>query len=537
MKRLVLGSLLIFAACKSAPEVVVDVTPPSLPQEDFVVVTQSLTQVDIKYTGTIAAGDEAISVEKAVWEFVVDGTIKRSGEARLSVSAPAGQIVEFALSESLTYVKDEEELKAMDARGGSLLLAMRGTLFVTVPVAANGDKPASKRTIELPLLPILARMEAEGIACNTARLAEISIELAARVESVQQEVHELAGETFNINSPVQLGAILFDKLQLGDKKAKSRSTDADTLEKIAHPIARRVLAYRELYKLKNTYVDALPRHVRDGRIHTTYGQAVAATGRLSSTDPNLQNIPIRTEDGKRIRGCFEARPGHVLLSCDYSQIELRVLAHYCETGPLVESCRNGEDIHRRTASEVFNVHPGLVTTEMRRAAKAINFGIVYGMGAFRLAGELGIPRAQAAAYIEGYFARYPQVRAYMEAATARARELGHAETLYGRKRQIAGLDASSQGDRAQAERIAINTPIQGTAADLIKLAMIAVDKLLAGTTCRMLLQVHDELVFELPEGELAAMAPRIKAAMEGVAVLRVPLTVEWGAGPTWASAH
>ncbi len=393
------------------------------------------------------------------------------------------------------------------------------------------------RTIELPLIPILRRMENEGIGCDTARLAEISAVLATKVDAVQAEVLELAGEPFNVNSTTQLATILYDKMQLGPAKMKSRSTDAEALEKISHPIAAKVLRYRELYKLKNTYVDALPRYVRDGRIHTTYGQAVAATGRLSSNDPNLQNIPIRSEDGKQIRECFVAKPGHVLLSCDYSQIELRVLAHYCETGPLVDSYLQGEDIHRRTASEVFNVVPALVTGEMRRAAKAINFGIVYGMGAFRLANELGIPRAEAAAYIEGYFARYPQVRGYMEAATARARELGHAETLFGRKRPIAGLDASNQADRAQAERIAVNTPIQGTAADLIKLAMIAVARLLEGDRCRMLLQVHDELVFELPEEEVATTAPRIAAAMTGVATLRVPLVVDWGAGATWASAH
>ncbi|GDX81945.1 DNA polymerase [Deltaproteobacteria bacterium] len=395
------------------------------------------------------------------------------------------------------------------------------------------------RTIELPLLPILARMERAGIGVDVSVLAELSGGLSERIDAHQREIHELAGEVFNINSTQQLATILYDKLQLeGGKKTKTgRSTDAETLEKIEAPIARKVLEFRELYKLKNTYVDALPRFVRDGRIHTTFAQAVAATGRLSSNDPNLQNIPIRTEDGKRIRGAFVAKPGHVLLSCDYSQIELRVLAHYCEEGPLVESYLRGEDIHRRTASEVFGAAPALVTTEMRRAAKAINFGIVYGMGAFRLANELGISRAKAAAYIEGYFARYPQVRAYMESACARARELGYAETLYGRKRPIAGLDASNQGDRAAAERIAVNTPIQGTAADLIKLAMIEVDRLLVGTGTTMLLQVHDELVFESPVGEVADVAPRIARAMEGVATLRVPLGVEWGSGANWAAAH
>ncbi len=394
--------------------------------------------------------------------------------------------------------------------------------------------------IELPLVPVLAEMERAGIRCDPAALSVLSVELGARVDAAQRDIWTMAGEEFNVNSPLQVAAILYDKMGLasGKKTKTGRSTDAETLEKLGHPLADSILAFRELYKLKNTYVDALPRFIADdGRIHTTYAQAVAATGRLSSNDPNLQNIPIRTDDGKRIRACFVASPGNVLLSCDYSQIELRVLAHYCKEGPLVESYLRGDDIHRRTASEVFGVAQGLVTGEMRRAAKAINFGIVYGMGAFRLANELKIPRSQASAYIEGYFARYPQVRAYMESATARARELGYAETLFGRKRPIKELDASNQGDRAQAERIAVNTPIQGTAADLIKKAMIAVSAELRGTSTTMLLQVHDELVFELPEAEVAAMAPRIAAAMESVATLIVPLKVEWGAGRTWASAH
>ncbi|MBM4391977.1 MAG: DNA polymerase I [Deltaproteobacteria bacterium] len=396
------------------------------------------------------------------------------------------------------------------------------------------------RDIELPLLPILAEMERVGIACEAGALSELSVELGKRVEVAQGAIWQVAGEEFNVNSPQQVATILYDKLSLqsGKKTKTGRSTDAETLEKLGHPLADAILAFRELYKLKNTYVDALPRYIAaDGRIHTTFGQAVAATGRLSSIDPNLQNIPIRTEDGKRIRACFVAKPGHVLLSCDYSQIELRVLAHYCKEGPLVESYQRGEDIHRRTASEVFGVAAGLVTGEMRRAAKAINFGIVYGMGAFRLANELKISRGQAAAYIDGYFARYPQVRAYMESATARARELGYAETLYGRRRPIKDLDASNQGDRAQAERIAINTPIQGSAADLIKKAMIAVDGAIARTSTTMLLQVHDELVFELPEDRVSSEAPRICAIMESVVELAVPLKVEWGSGRTWASAH
>ena len=315
-------------------------------------------------------------------------------------------------------------------------------------------------------------------AVDVPALQALSTELGERLAAEEKRCHELAGGEFNVGSTQQLADVLFDKLGLkGGKKTKTGwSTDADTLDKLRdeHPLPGAVLAWRELQKLKGTYVDALPAavHPRTGRIHTNFRQAVAATGRLSSYEPNLQNIPIRTDEGRRIRRCFVAKEGHVFVSADYSQIELRVLAHYCQTGPLVESFRAGEDIHRRTASEIFGVMPGLVTAEQRRAAKAINFGIVYGMGAFRLANDLRIPRAEAQRYIEGYFARYPQVRAYMDGAIARAREKGYAETLFARRRPVAGLDVGNPMDRAAAERVAINTPIQGSAADLIKVAMI-----------------------------------------------------------------
>jgi len=396
--------------------------------------------------------------------------------------------------------------------------------------------------IELPLVPILARMEAAGIAVDRASFAGLREELEARIRLCEREVWELAGEEFLIGSTQQLSQVLYERLGLkGARKIKTGlSTDADTLDKLReqHPLPGAVLAWREATKLKSTYVDALPNWVgADGRIHTHYDQAVAATGRLSSSDPNLQNIPIRTDEGRRIRDCFVAAPGTVFLSADYSQIELRVLAHHCGEGPLVESFRAGEDIHRRTASEVFGVLPALVSSEQRRAAKAINFGIVYGMGAFRLANDLRIPRAQAQAYIDGYFARYPQVRAYMDGACARARELGYSETLFGRRRPIPGLDAGNQADRAAAERIAINSPIQGTAADIIKLAMIAVDAALRGSGARLLLQVHDELVLEVPEGEVEPVRARVVAAMQGAAALAVPLVVDSGVAPRWGGVH
>jgi DNA polymerase-1 len=399
------------------------------------------------------------------------------------------------------------------------------------------------RKIELPLLPVLARMERAGIAVDVEALRGLSTELGARLIEEEKRCHALAGFEFNVGSPSQLAEVLFEKLGLkGGKKTKTGySTDADTLDRLSedHPLPAAVLAWRELSKLKGTYTESLPNavHPKTGRIHTNFRQAVAATGRLSSYDPNLQNIPIRTEEGRRIRHCFVAAPGMVFVSADYSQIELRVLAHYCEKGPLVESFRNDEDIHRRTASEIFGVMPMFVTPEQRRAAKAINFGIVYGMGAFRLANDLRIPRAEAARYIEGYFARYPQVRGYMDGAIARAREKGYAETLYGRQRPVPSLDVNNPMDRAAAERVAINTPIQGSAADLIKIAMIEVDHRLAGTTAKLILQVHDELVIECPEGDADAIRALVKQAMEGVAELRVPLKVDTGAAKTWDGAH
>jgi DNA polymerase-1 len=399
------------------------------------------------------------------------------------------------------------------------------------------------RDIELPLVPVLADMERCGIAVDVDALTALSTELGARLVEEEKNCHTLAGMEFNVASTQQLAEVLFEKLGLkGGKRTKTGwSTDADTLDKLReeHPLPGAILAWRELSKLKGTYVDALPPavHPKTGRIHTNFRQAVAATGRLSSNDPNLQNIPVRSDEGRRIRRCFVAAPGHVFLSADYSQVELRVLAHYCKEGPLVESFRNDEDIHRRTASEIFGVMPALVSPEMRRAAKAINFGIVYGMGAFRLANDLRIPRNEAQSYIDGYFARYPQVRAYMDGAIARAREKGFAETLFGRRRPNQGLDAKNPMDRSAAERISINTPIQGTAADLIKLAMVRVHADLVGTGARLLLQVHDELVIEVPETDVAALAARVKATMEGAASLCVPLKVDTGWARTWDAAH
>ncbi len=401
------------------------------------------------------------------------------------------------------------------------------------------------RDIELPLVPVLAAMELAGIKVDAAALGELSVELDARITELVAAAHAEAGQEFNLNSPKQLAVILFEErgLPVVKKTKTGPSTAAAVLERLAadgDALCRLILEYRELAKLKGTYVDALPGFIADdGRIHTSFHQAVAATGRLSSNEPNLQNIPIRTADGRRIRACFVPEPGHVFLSCDYSQVELRVLAHFCGQGPLVEAYQQGQDIHRRTASEVFEVAFDDVTPEQRRAAKAINFGIVYGMSAFRLSNELDIPRGEAQAYIDGYFARYPQVRTYMDEAVERAREKGYAETLLGRRRPVQGLDAKNPMDRAAAERIAINTPVQGSAADLIKKAMIAVHARLAAEfpTTRLLLQVHDELVLEVPVGAVDAVRAAVVEEMQGVARLAVPLVVDSGVGATWDEAH
>ena len=405
--------------------------------------------------------------------------------------------------------------------------------------------------IEVPLVPILADMELTGIAVDVAALNEMSLVLGERIETLKAAVYAEAGQEFNMNSPKQLAPILFNTPEEGGrglkpiKKTKTGpSTDAETLAQLrdiqGDALCGLMLQYRELAKLKSTYVDPLPDTVAaDGRIHTSYHQAVAATGRLSSNNPNLQNIPIRTEEGRKIRRCFVAKPGHRFLSVDYSQVELRILAHYCGEGPLVEAFRNGEDIHRRTAAEIFGVMPPLVTADQRRAAKAINFGIVYGMSAFRLARELRIPRGEAQRYMDDYFARYPQVQRFMETAKERARETGYATTLWGRRRQVHGLDQKQRNLREAAERIAINTPVQGTAADIIKLAMIKVHDLLAREypATKLLLQVHDELVLEVPEQDLDAVRTAVCSQMVAVADLAVPLAVDAGDGPTWDEAH
>jgi DNA polymerase I len=399
--------------------------------------------------------------------------------------------------------------------------------------------------IEMPLIYVLADIEEAGIKTDTKRLGELSKELERELDMLQSKIFNLAGEEFNINSPKQLGRILFDVLKLkpGKKTKTGYSTNVDVLEELAksHDLPAEILNYRTYYKLKTTYADALPKLINEktGRIHTSFNQTVTATGRLSSSDPNMQNIPIRGEWGSKIREVFIAEKGCVLISADYSQIELRILAHLCEDEGLIEAFRNNVDVHNRTASEIFNVNPDEVTYAQRRIAKTVNFGVIYGISPFGLSEALDISPKEAAVIIDHYFARHRGVKDYMDLTLQGARSSGYVKTLLGRKRPIPEIHSSNANVRMQAERMAINAPVQGTAADLIKIAMIRIWKRLKDSTLgtKMILQIHDELLFEVPEAEAETVSQMIKEEMEGALSLSVPLHVEIGRGRNWAEAH
>ena len=398
--------------------------------------------------------------------------------------------------------------------------------------------------VELPLTAVLARMEYTGIRIDPVELSRLSTLLETSITALTARIHEIAGREFNISSPQQLGKILFEELNLPapgrTAKTKAISTAADVLEALApeHEIVRKVLEYRQLSKLKGTYVDALPALIdpATGRLHTSFNQTGAATGRLSSSSPNLQNIPIKTELGREIRAAFIPRDNWTLIVADYSQIELRLLAHMSEDPVLLDAFRNGEDIHTRTAAEVMGVPPMFVTREARNNAKAVNFGIVYGISAFGLAANLGISRKEAELYIKAYFERYSGVRRFIDETIAKTRETGVARTLFGRERPIPDINARNPNARGFAERTAVNSPLQGTAADLIKLAMVRIDRKLAGMRAKLLLQVHDELVLEAPAEEADQIKQMVKEEMEGVMQLKVPLIVEAGTGKNWRDA-
>lgn len=440
---------------------------------------------------------------------------------RLSVALPANESV-------------EERARAVAALAPTLAKRLKGEKLVEV-----------LETLELPLVPVLEEMERHGIRLDMAVLEELSRRLSSSLAELEREIHAEAGGSFNINSPHQLAEVLFERRGLPvlrrTAKTKAPSTDADVLAELqarGHRLPSLLLEYREQSKLKSTYADALPKQVgTDGRVHTRFNQAVAATGRLSSSDPNLQNIPVRTEMGREVRRAFVADEGHVLLAADYSQIELRVLAHLSQDPALEQAFERGDDIHRATAALVFGVSPELVGPDQRRAAKTINFGLIYGMGAYALARELGVTNAEAQKFIEAYFARLPKVREYLDSTKEQARSTGKVTTLFGRVRWIAGLDSTNSQVRGNAERQAINAPVQGTAADLMKLAMIRLHAALAehALPARLLLQVHDELVLEVASKAASEAAALAKDVMEGVARLRVPLKVDIGTGLSWAS--
>lgn len=400
------------------------------------------------------------------------------------------------------------------------------------------------RDIEMPLAPLLQKMEAHGALIDTAMLAQQSRDLFAQMQELEKDVFELAGQEFNLGSPKQLGHILYEKLGIPAPKKTATgqySTAEDVLEQLDHPLPRLLLNYRSLAKLKSTYTDKLPELVEPAsrRVHTSYHQAVAATGRLSSSDPNLQNIPIRTEEGRRIRQAFIAPEGYQLVAADYSQIELRIMAHLSGDEGLLDAFRHGEDVHRATAAEVFGVSIAEVTPDQRRNAKAINFGLIYGMSAFGLGRQLGIGRNEAQGYVDMYFARYPGVKAYMENTRKRAAEQGYVETLFGRRLMVRDINAKNPNLRQAAERAAINAPMQGTAADIIKRAMLAVDAALSAEKrdAAIIMQVHDELVLEVKTEDVPAVSELLKREMGNAATLAVPLVVDVGTGSNWDEAH
>ncbi|MEH6753955.1 MAG: DNA polymerase I, partial [Alphaproteobacteria bacterium] len=429
---------------------------------------------------------------------------------------------------------------------------MTGRLHANFKRRLVGERMATVyETIERPLVPVIVEMERAGIRADAVTLKDLSKDFAKRMAELEIKAYELAGEEFNVGSPKQLGEILFDKMGLeGGKKGKTGAytTSADVLDELAaqgHELPQNILEWRQMQKLKSTYADALVEQINPdtGRVHTSYGMAIAQTGRLSSNDPNLQNIPVRTEEGRKIRAAFMADKGNKLVSLDYSQIELRVVAHVAGEEALIEAFRDGQDIHAMTASQVFNVPIEGMDPMMRRNAKAINFGIIYGISAFGLANNLNIGRDEARDYIAAYFERYPAIKRYMEDTREEAKEAGHVDTIFGRRIHLRGIKDKNQAVRGFAERQAINAPIQGAAADIIKRAMIRVPDALAkhDFQSKMLLQVHDELLFEAPEGEVDNLIEVMRDVMENAAApavnMSVPLVADAGVGDTWNEAH
>ena len=507
---------------------------------------------NIKYDAIVLkrAGIEikGIDFDSMVASYLVDSTRHRHGLDALAVEYLGHTPISFkevvGSGRKQVTIDKIEPVKVSDYACEDAQLAYLLSLLLA-PKLKEAELEKLFAEIERPLIEVLLRMEMTGVYLDIELLNKTAVDYNLRLEQMAVEVYEAAGEEFNINSPKQLGVILFERLNLPVlKKTKTGpSTALEVLEKLAeeHPLPARILAWRSLSKLISTYLEALPRLVNPetNRVHTSYNQAVTATGRLSSSDPNLQNIPIRGEDGALIRQAFIGEGENLILAADYSQIELRILAHFSGDPALVDAFKNGDDIHTRTATEVFQVLPMMVTPEMRRQAKAINFGLVYGMGAHRLARELDIDRKTAKAYIEGYFAAYAGVKKYFDKVVNEAQAKEYVTTLFKRRRYLPEINSRNHNLREMAKRTALNTPIQGTAADLIKLAMVVIDQRLREKNWRskMIMQVHDELVFEVPPDEVEALTMMVRKEMAEVCPLKVPLVVDIGVGKNWREAH
>ena len=509
---------------------------------------------NLKYDQSVLA-NHGITLQGIAFDTMLESYVLNSTASRHNMDALAALYLDYKTThfeaiagkgaKQLTFNQiDLEQAGPYAAEDADITLRLHQTLWPRLE--AEPSLKALFETVELPLLPVLSRIERNGALVSRDLLAQQSAELGARMGELQRQAYELAGEEFNLSSPKQLGRILFEKLELPVIKKTPKgapSTNEEVLQELAldYPLPKLLMEYRGLSKLKSTYTDKLPEMISPatGRIHTSYHQAVTATGRLSSSDPNLQNIPIRTEEGRRVRQAFIAGPGNKIVAADYSQIELRIMAHLSGDKGLLDAFSHGLDVHKATAAEVFGVDLEQVSGEQRRRAKAINFGLIYGMSAFGLAKQLHVGRNEAQQYIDTYFARYPGVLRYMENTRAQAADEGFVETLFGRRLYLPEINASNGMRRQAAERTAINAPMQGTAADIIKKAMVNVDGWLAesGLDARMIMQVHDELVFEVAEADLEALTHGVVERMATAAKLGVPLIADIGVGDNWDEAH
>ena len=494
---------------------------------------------------------QGVAFDTMLESYVLDATATRHDMDSLSLKYLGQSTIKFEDiagkgSKQLTFDQIAlEQAGPYAAEDADVTLRLHQALWAKLQPQPSLAKVLQE--IEMPLMPVLAGIERNGALVDAKLLGEQSIELGEKMVALERQAFELAGEEFNLGSPKQLGAILYEKqgLPVLSKTAKGQPSTAEAvlaeLAEQGFELPQVIMQYRSVSKLKSTYTDRLPEQInpRTGRIHTSYHQAVAATGRLSSSDPNLQNIPIRTAEGRRIRQAFIAPKGYKLLAADYSQIELRIMAHLAQDAGLLDAFRHDLDVHRATAAEVFGVDLEEVTTDQRRSAKAINFGLIYGMSAFGLAKQIGVDRKQAQAYIDRYFTRYPGVLSYMERTREQASEQGYVETLFGRRLYLPEIHAKNQAMRKAAERTAINAPMQGTAADIIKRAMIKVAQWLddSALDARVIMQVHDELVLEVREDQIEAVSQGLKERMGQAADLDVPLVVEVGVGNNWDEAH